>query len=375
MFPLVLDYVAGLQGLPPIQHVSVAEADMRPHSGVPTAASVGRNAVSLSTKEGQRLAVILGGGEILGATWGQAAASLLPHPADLALLGINKFISPALFDFIGKAGLRGKWPTPYVPDRELAERAILVTNAIGASSLGLLNAKARTAVVAALAKAAFVSVRDVPGQSALQAHGVASTLAPDSVAILQRLRPATEIVNEGDLVFQCSRAWLRSRGEMVLSQLVSLSKSYSRIRLLPIGLAGGHADDQALAPLVASAKSAGASNVELVGVDTVWDVADAISQAEIFVGTSLHGHITSMAYGIPSVGLSGISKLDAYLATWGDGLTPSGVDASSIEEATRKARSVSTAALLERSTNLDALSWENSVRVLAESSGQTLPHG
>jgi len=373
LFPLVLDYVALSESAPKIDHVSVAQADMTSAGGVFTAASTGRKAVSITAQEGQRLAVILGGGEVLGATWGQAASSLLPHPADLMLLGVNKFISPALFDMIGKAGLRGKWPTPYVPSRELAESSVLVTNAIGASSLGSLNVKLRQAVVDALSEAAFVSVRDLTGQAALAAEGVASTLAPDSVAILRRLRPPVQVENEGSVVFQCSRAWLRPRVGEVVAQLAELSKSHARIQLLPIGLAGAHADDQALAAIAAAAAQAGISNVELVDVTHVWDVADTIAKADVFIGSSLHGHITSMAYGVPSVGLAGISKLGAYLDTWGGALTPFSVDERSIVEAAKTATQVDRSALLDRSQQLDALSWTNSLRVLAEATGETVP--
>ena len=41
-----------------------------------------------------------------------------------------------------------------------------------------------------------------------------------------------------------------------------------------------------------------------------------IANSKAYIGTSLHGAITSMSYAVPHVGLI-VEKLDAYLHTWG----------------------------------------------------------
>ena len=46
------------------------------------------------------------------------------------------------------------------------------------------------------------------------------------------------------------------------------------------------------------------------------DIMYLIANAKAYIGTSLHGAITSMSYAVPHVGLV-VEKLDAYLATWG----------------------------------------------------------
>lgn len=369
LFPVVLDYVADRMSLPRPRHFSVTDSDMTRFGGEQTGALVGRDSVLDQALRTGHPGVILGGGEVLGATWGQAAASLLPFPLDLTLLGIRKFVSQRLFDSIGKAGLRGSWPTPYVPSEPVAARNLLVTNAIGASSLELLDATTKSAVVAPLLSAAFVSVRDSKGQALLAREGVSSVLAPDSVAILGRIRPSRPRTREGVLTFQCSRAWLRSRRAATARSLAALSGGFSTIRLLPIGLAGGHADQRALQTLRQDLVSLKVANVELVDVSRVWDVADAIAESDVFVGTSLHGSITAMAYGVPSVGLEGIRKLDAYIDTWGRGLTPFSVAAGALGDAV--ARSLAHGdTLVDRAAELDRLSWANSERVLSAAVGR-----
>jgi hypothetical protein len=369
LFPIVLDYVADQMSLPRPRHFSVTDADMTRFGGEETGALVGRRSAVDRALRSDGLGVILGGGEVLGATWGQAAVSLLPFPLDLTLLGVRKFVSQRLFDSIGKTGLGGSWPTPYVPSGAAGALNVLVTNAIGASSLELLDGRTKAAVVAPLSSAVFVSVRDAKGRELLAREGVPSALAPDSVAILGRIRPPGLRAKEGVLAFQCSRAWLRSRKKATADALAELSTDFSSIRLLPIGLAGGHADQSALQALRLELKSRKINNVELVDVSTLWDVADAIAESDVFVGTSLHGSITAMAYGIPSVALEGIRKLDAYLDTWGGGLSPFAVGTSAIRDAV--AVSLRQGGMLaDRAGELDRLSWANSERVLNAATGR-----
>ena len=48
---------------------------------------------------------------------------------------------------------------------------------------------------------------------------------------------------------------------------------------------------------------------------SIWDIMSLISQAEIYVGSSLHGAITAMSYNRPLIGF-GPRKLQTYIETW-----------------------------------------------------------
>lgn len=369
LFPLVLDHVARAMHMPPLAHYALRSADMTQYGGIQPQAITGPQARPIEMGRADGFGLVLGGGEILGATWGAAATSLLPVPLDFGLLAVRHLISHRLFDRIGKAGLRGKWPTPYVPDLDIAHRCTLVANAIGASSLLTLNPKAREAVVAALKAARYVSVRDTRGRQLLRREGIESTLAPDSVAILAKIHYPTSATADGTLVFQCSRAWLRSRLRPTLDAIVALSRHFSRILLLPIGLAGGHDDRQALRIIRRAAKSMTRLRIDLAEVVSVWDIADAIAQSSAFVGTSLHGNIAAMAHGVPSVGLEGVRKLDSYIDTWGEGLTPFAISPTEVYDAVLFALASDHCRRVERASSHAELSWKNSTRVLRCAAG------
>ena len=72
--------------------------------------------------------------------------------------------------------------------------------------------------------------------------------------------------------------------------------------------------------------------MRLVKPANVRDVAAEIASAECYVGTSLHGSITAIAYGTAVVGLDRIPKLSEYLATWAPDSAVRDISASAIVE-------------------------------------------
>ncbi|MGX1693922.1 polysaccharide pyruvyl transferase family protein [Microbacterium keratanolyticum] len=283
------------------------------------------------------------------------------------MLALRRLGVPAVQDKLGKALLRGSWPTPYVPDEEIAGELPVIANAIGASSLEVLPAADQRAVIRTLRRSPYVSVRDRRGQQLLQDRGVDARLTPDSIAILSRIAPRDIFDSANDtLVVQASRAWLRGEIDGLARSIAEMSGNYASVRLLPIGLAGGHGDSQGLRKLEAALRAQGVSAVEFVEVGSVWDVARAIAGARLFVGTSLHGAITSMAFAVPFVPMSGVSKLSAYVDTWAGPIAARPATAAGLPDAAAEALRVSRRAREELAAELDALAWDNSLRVIAE---------
>ncbi|WP_068479605.1 polysaccharide pyruvyl transferase family protein [Pseudoclavibacter helvolus] len=363
MFPLVLDFAGRELGYPPMTHAATRKSDLRHQGAVPTVSISDFYAARRPTEAARSF--ILGGGEVVGATWGQAAASLLPVPLDYGLLAVRKFISEGAFDSVGRSLLRGQWPTPYVPEVSSKQGDRLVTNAIGASSLKHLTPVLRECVTGAIRQASFASVRDTEGQAALAGYDVNAELAPDSVAILERMHPVTREAQPRTLVVQCSRTWYASNSVDFSSSVLELASQFDRVELLPIGIAGAHGDGIALSRLEKHLNSAGVSNVRIVPVATVWDVADSIAKADLFIGTSLHGAITSLAYSVPFIPLAGISKLEAYLATWGQSIDVSCAPGDELVSAAAQVLAVDPGARQELSQSLAATSWANTERVLS----------
>lgn len=82
--------------------------------------------------------------------------------------------------------------------------------------------------------------------------------------------------------------------------------------MCPIGTALGHEDDVALEVIY---KQIDDKDVVLVKSPTIWDIMSLIKNARLYVGTSLHGVITAMSFGIPFVGVE-VKKIRTYLETW-----------------------------------------------------------
>lgn len=361
LFPLILDYAALQAAVAPMCHAALRRWD--------PGASGARPTVGISTVLPEAECVILGGGEIIGATWGSAAASILPIPLDLPLLG-TRLVSPRLFDFLGRALMRGSWATPYVPPQGALVSTRLVASAIGASSFDMLRPPEQESVLSALRSAAYLSVRDRQGWEILQRYGLDAALAPDSVAVLPRLHDASPAGDDPGLVVQASRAWLRKHGYALASAVRELSGRFSSVSLLPIGTAGAHGDLQGLKRLRSALLGAGVREVRLLNPTTVWDIADAIASARLFIGTSLHGAITAMAYAVPFVPLAGIGKLDAYVGTWASALAPRSVLPAGLSQAASQAVELSVDLRRHYSLELDAKSWANLSTVVAVAYGQ-----
>lgn len=358
LFPKVLDCVANDSELAPLIHMAVVGVDMRPKGGHLVQST---SRVTGSTAFAPR-GLIVGGGEVLSATWSQALINLIPYPLDFVFRALRKTFGVARTDPVARLLLRGEWATPYVPSPEYCVEVPVAFNAVGASSLPNLRGGALDSVIGALTRARFVSVRDEIGLKAVRKFRADASLAPDSAAILRRIFP-TSGATERTLVFQCSHQWLWDSSS-VLDQLTDLSTEFDKVVLLPIGLAGGHGDHHALRSVQRQLAARGL-DVEFPDTDvTVESIVTEIGGASLFVGSSLHGAITSMAFGVPHVALDNVDKLTAYLQTWGDSLTPHDVPAAEIAAAGRKALGVSRDQLMLRAARLEQLAWANTQRVL-----------
>lgn len=359
LFPLMLDYAAVIEGADRIGHLAVVDADMRADGGVPVSSVRAAERARRQPWDG----VILGGGELLSATWSQALINLAPYPMDFALRACRKVLGERLVGQTARRILRGTWPSPYVPSASLARSSNIAVNAVGASSVENLSASSLRDVLATLDASKFVSVRDRVGLAALARHGIRAELAPDSVAILGRVWPRDSGATQRTVVFQCSHQWLWD-SEDVVPALVEIARGFDRLVLLPIGLAGGHGDQLALKQIARRLRAKGIECDFRVNGLRVEGIAQTIAQADLFIGSSLHGAITAMAYGVPHVALNNVSKLTAYVDTWGEGLTPFAVAANDLVAASHTATRVSTERLAERAQALSEKSWLNTQRVL-----------
>lgn len=175
-----------------------------------------------------------------------------------------------------------------------------------------------------MASADYVSVRDKTTSSGMNRLKVDHYCSPDSAILLSRMYDATylqgrtthivrEVQKKRYLFFQIGlvhlKLWTRDFAE-ILSRIAAEKNVH--LCLCPIGTALGHDDHIALKKV---AELLPTDIYTMIDNPSIWDIMSLISQAEMYVGSSLHGAITAMSYNRPLIGF-GPRKLQTYIETW-----------------------------------------------------------
>ncbi|WP_300681253.1 polysaccharide pyruvyl transferase family protein [Nocardioides sp.] len=332
------------------------------HHGATTARDLsevgGHRVVRSADLLGSASRLLIGGGEVIGARWYPALTYLARSPSDLPLLAAGKVFPDGLLDAIGRRILGGISYLPYLPGREYSSRIPSAANAIGASSLAQLGATGREFAVSSLKEFRYVSTRDSVGRLLLEESGVTDVhLSPDSAALISTVLKFPDGQND-HVTVQVSNAWSRRHASSLSPALARISAEFGlAVRFVPIGLAGGHSDVQGNARVLRGLpKSVPSSQAE---PRCVSEIAREIATSRLFIGTSLHGAITAMAYGVPNVCLPGIAKLDAYMSDWGASSSGRPRDVGDLTSACRSVLSVPRVLLDSHSRELGQMAMNN----------------
>jgi len=273
--------------------------------------------------------IIVAGGDVLGATVsGLYMDSLDSYTELLKAKIIRKYISKNHINrkAIKKFNIDNNFP--YIPVPEKSNVNNIVYNSVSGSEFitGTMEEKKKNIILDRLSKSTYVSNRDSSTFEALKKQGIDVNLAPDSATIMSELFPVntlkklvnSEILSNTEekeyIVFQFGYWKVRNSIEELVGQIEEISlKDNVEIVLLPVGFASNHDDLIALQKVSRKLKI----KHHLYENVSIWDIMYIIGNAKFFFGTSLHGNITAMSYGIPHIGLSEkIVKLDKYLNTW-----------------------------------------------------------
>jgi lipopolysaccharide transport system ATP-binding protein len=266
--------------------------------------------------------------------WHEARLDELAAELDCVLIGGGEIIhtrdellAPAYG--ISAADMRALTPSRYFieglgPERE--ERCPVLWHAVGVPFDPIPEDAAR--MRAALATRPYVAVRDDLSRARLLAAGVDAEVAvvPDSAFLAPRIL-APPLLRKRREYLQ-AMGWYPADGNAMVVQgnrdLVGFAPDLAavcvrlraehpdlRVVLAPTGVC--HGDDELASDLFDRLRGAGQRDVfrlpREVGVE---DLAAAISGAGVFVGSSLHGCITALAFGRSFVplNLTSQSKLD-----------------------------------------------------------------
>jgi hypothetical protein len=276
-----------------------------------------------SSPEGSALLVV--GGEVLCARNSGLFMHMHECSFRFSLLKIVSRLMRSKFSIISDRYYGTKWEFPYIPDKiEFSKPVDVYFNTVG-GGLSHLTSANKSIVKNRIKSAKYISVRDTRTQKNLKNNGIESTVSPDSVFILPDIiedsflynNVREEIVNKCNneyFVFQAAPSKIRENITQICNNLERLSRETGKkIILLPIGYASGHDDNELLKRVQEKI------HIECERLDdlNVWEILYVIKSSVGFLGTSLHGVITAMAYGVPHFGINNkIYKLDSFLNDW-----------------------------------------------------------
>lgn len=279
--------------------------------------------------------VLVAGGENLAQTWFVMHLTLLSAQAAAKWEAYPRWLGAALVEKLSQWRYGGRQQFPYIvsPDQFTAGVRVMY-NSVGGWPLRFYPPSSQQAIAGSLGKASFISVRDQEAASILRGLNPSLCIhtAPDCVFLVADLLPpeklaelASPAVREllqdtGEyFCFQCNPRYGRTNREDLKQQLLALSsQSGLNILLTPIGRIHSFEDDVFLPSLAAEM---GDRVRVLPPSATVYDILYSLASARLFCGTSLHGVVTAIAYGVPFVPLlSEDPKLRNNIESWEAGI-------------------------------------------------------
>lgn len=313
------------------------------------------------------------GGELLTCNAWQAAVMLLDP--DEAATAIARYGNDpdAASDWAARQ-LRTSRSMPYVAGRDaVAPSGRLIFNAVGGVEWALLPAGQQVEIKAALSQADWVSVRDHVTQSALRAEGIEAPLCPDPAVMVTHcfdevirkrqqqgaVKAMRSAFPQGYLACQFSADFGDDASLEALAHGLSqvLAGTGLGVVLFSAGTAPWH-DDPSLYKKLLHRLPPGSAR--LFPSQYLWDICALIAVSRGVVGSSLHGRIVALAYGLPRVSLrppqqgSRPDKAAAFAETWEPQQVPRSVAVSQIEVAVGQALALPPRVLQDNAVDLCA---------------------
>lgn len=277
-------------------------------------------------------AVIVVGGETIGARWTNMAIYASSAPTSWTIRGSRKILGPETTETLVRRVLRAPGRRPWLlgPD-DLSPPVPILYNAVGGSTnLESMSSRVRHEVAATLAQATRLAVRDRSTAESLRKLGLENvTLVPDTAVLMADLFPSDwlegmvsdevlcirDAFPHGYLCLQANQPIGSTIAADLIEPLEEMATRFGLgVVLLPIGRATMHEDQRPLRQIGSRLSTPHVFAGEDLGI---FDIMFLISRADVFVGTSLHGAITALAFEVPHFALTGrVPKLMNFLDTW-----------------------------------------------------------
>ena len=314
--------------------------------------------------------VVVVGGEVLGATNFALFFHMQQSELSHRVAKLLRFFLRGLYARMVRKHYGTSWEFPYVIPVSEESPYRVAYNTIGGSFSYLPDADVKD-LARRVGAASYVSVRDSRSHADVSKSVAPLNTYPDSVMLVSDLvddeflgsRVSDEVKGKlsGDyLCFQASPHKVREDLGVVARGLSTIAKGRDyKIVLLPIGYASGHDDLRYLRDLAEEVEGA-----TILHPLNLWEIMYVIKQSRCFIGTSLHGVITAMAFAIPHFGLNpSIEKVDCFLRDWSVPPFNRSLKMESIIEVLKEDSFYSEAELENNSRRLASLVKENNSRI------------
>jgi hypothetical protein len=364
LFPHV---VAKLLACDDVIFAGLAQRDLRVHGGHAVQALA-----QLAAERGtDRVHIVHAGGEILTCGDWEAAMMLLPREQAREIIArLDTHNDERRAWARALTGLDAL--APYMASRAMFQCASsVIYQAVGGVDLERLDPGMRAEVLAKLEQADDISVRDIYTQNGLGAAGIRARLVPDPAVMVAELFGANirahkersavadlqQAFPDGYVAVQFSADFGDDRTLGVLASELDRVSNESGLGIVffRAGAAPWH-DDMACYERIAARMKA--SRTQRFHSLEIWDICALIADAKAYAGSSLHGRVVAMAFGLPRVNFldpahaNDTTKQSAFAATWEPACVPGSVGIEALSEAMLDALTIDRALLLRTATRL-----------------------
>lgn len=303
-----------------IKYYATSEADLTKDGGYKT--------LSLKHIDSEIKSIVVGG-DVLAATWIEMEGHIASNWYYFILQLGGKLLGKLLFNDFLKRVCNKKERFPYV----LQNLNNLYYTGVSGSLYS--SEKHLKAIIDILKTAKKISVRDEKTYRKLSKVGLESLIyqSPDTALVMsdvfsteelegtdykKNMRRDNNFDDSNYVVFQIAYHYLKDDLASIVSNLTRFSqKNNTSVFLVPIGRATGHLDHLALEEIFTILKR-GSIPVAILDSTHIVSIMAALANSKMYIGTSLHGAITSYSFKLKVCALrpSKVLKLSSYLQTW-----------------------------------------------------------
>ncbi|MDD9653533.1 polysaccharide pyruvyl transferase family protein [Klebsiella pasteurii] len=293
-------------------YASIDSSDLSKYSCMPTVAM--KSLLSLD----ENSSIIVVGGEVLGADVGTLYTHVQDNYYYTRFLKAVRRYSPGMLTKIAKLFYPAVWIYPYIPQKSSFKNKVkVIYNTVGGAPV--------QSQINYIKEADYISSRDQ--RTFDEVNKWSSTeLVPDSVLIASEIvddaffskhvrKEITDYCRDNRYItVQACPYKVQFTAKQMARELDSVKNETDLdVILLPIGYASGHDDVLFLKEV----QSFATTNLKVQYELNVWEIMYLLSRSQSFYGTSLHGVITAMSFGIPHFCLNGkIDKITSFVKTW-----------------------------------------------------------